>query len=110
MDKSRFIELAELHAATDYSSKKSVTRANRATDKMRAMVKAASESGKVEQVLDLLSHPIASSWAAFSALDLAVLTQFQERRCLKVVERVARGAGVEGLGAQMWLKQYANRS
>jgi hypothetical protein len=77
---------------------------------MRAMVKAASASGEMEQLLELLSHPQASSWVAFSALDLATLTQFQERRCLKVVESIAEGAGPNNLGAKIWLKQYDKHS
>ena len=110
MESARFVELAQLHASTDYASKQSVARANAAANEMRSIVEAAALQGPaaLENILGLLAHPVASQWVAFSALDLASLTEFQTQRCLKVIKLLANGTGPNSLGARAWLKQHGH--
>ena len=108
MSKERFITLAEMHSATDYANRSSVRQSNSATDEMRIIVEKAALSGaaEIDFLLELLNHPTAGSWIAFSALDIAQLTEFQKARCLAVIRNQATSAGTDGLGAQMWLKDH----
>ena len=108
MSKERFIALADIHSVTDYSNRSSVRHANSAADEMRVIIQKAALSGaeEIDSLLELLSHPTAGSWVAYSALDIAPLTEFQKARCLAVVRKRATLAGIEGLGAQTWLKDH----
>jgi len=75
MSKERFIALADIHSATDYSNHDSVRQVNSAADEMLVIIKrtALSGSNEIDALLELLNHPTAGSWVAFSALDIVSL-------------------------------------
>jgi len=100
-----FIELADLHAATDYADKNSVKNANVVADKMSELVSSLNSSAEVEKYLSLLTHPNAGSWVAFLLADLSTISKKQRNLCIKKVKSIADGDGVNSLGAQMWLSE-----
>jgi len=107
MDSNRFIELAQDHAAVDYGSKPSVRAGNSAAEELRAMARAALASANgTEKLIGLLNHPTAGSWAAYTALELGDLSEFQRARCLAVIQALARGDSLAGIGARAWLSYH----
>jgi hypothetical protein len=105
MDMVQLIELANAHANCDYSSRRAVRMANQAADKFRLIVTNASEH-ELEPVFDLIDHPIAGGWFAFSVLDVAHPSQEQRLRCIRFLQTLANGDSPEAFGARVWLKEH----
>jgi hypothetical protein len=107
MDAIRFIELAKTHAAAGYDSAQSVRLANSAAGELRTMALAALASPQeTDQLISLLSHPLAGSWVVYVALENGNLSEFQRSRCLAIVQALARGNSITGMGAKAWLTQH----
>jgi hypothetical protein len=109
MDKALLIKLATTHANCDYSNSRSVRKANEAADKFRSLVAGANEN-ELETAFELIHHPIAQSWFAFSVLDLAHPNLDQRQQCLHVIQALATGASPDAFGARVWLSQHAQNA
>jgi hypothetical protein len=107
VDTQRLADLAHIHAAVDYGSIASVHAGNKAADELRtALLVAIDSPGGTDLVIGLLGHPVIASWAAYTALERATLTEFQRARCLSVIRSLAAGNGVESIGAKAWLTHH----
>ena len=106
MNLQRFVTLSETQAALNYDDERTVRRANTAAEQMRTMISSIPENAtsEISQVLTLLSHPTAGSWAAFCLMDHHKLTAEDERACLDVIRPHAQGNGPDALGVRHWLR------
>jgi hypothetical protein len=99
-----FIDLAKVHAGTDYSNAASVTKANAAVELMNLMAVEFNESGRTEEFLGLVSHPTAGAWVAFSVAELAGISTKQKELCISKIKTIAVGTSLDSMGAEYWLK------
>ncbi|MEW5835845.1 MAG: hypothetical protein AB1832_12335 [Pseudomonadota bacterium] len=110
MDTSRFVELAEAHAAFNASghySRPSVRRANLVADELRSMMLSAfTDRQETEALFSLLDQPAAGPWIAYCALENLDLAEARKTRCLEIIRARARESTLNGLGAIFWLSQH----
>jgi hypothetical protein len=99
--------LAEAHAVAGYESAQAIRIANSAAGELHAMAVTALESPEgTEQLISLLSHPVAGSWTAYAALNSGELSELQRARCLAILRALARGNSIDAVGAKAWLNQH----
>jgi len=109
MDIAQLTKLATIHANCDYSSSRSVRKANEAADQFRSIVAGANEN-ELKSEFELIHHPVAQTWFAFSVLDLAHPNQDQRQQCLQVVQALAAGSGPDAFGARVWLSKHTQNA
>lgn len=101
----KFIELAQVHADTNYDNPASVKKANAAAEAMKDMTFELIEAGRIEELLGLITHSTAGSWVAFSVADLAGISTDQKERCISKIKNIAVGSSLNSMGAEYWLKE-----
>ena len=103
-DIEEFLEFSKEHSSMDYGDPSSVKAGNRAAHSMRVIVTRLIESGRTEELLELLDNTIAGPWVAFTVAMLPNVTSEQKLRCLELIRRIASGDSIESVGAEMWLR------
>jgi len=94
-------------AAIDYSDMRTVRANNRAVARMYELVRAAAKSGPtvVNALIVLLDEPDCSAWIAHQLLECCKISKDTERRCLRIIEKMA----TEDVGEELWLKEYRTK-
>lgn len=100
-----FLELSEVHASVDYGNPSSVRAGNKAADSMRKIATGLVKSGLTEDLLELLDDKAAGAWVAFTVAELPQTTHKQRERCIKTIQGIAAGSGIDAMGAEMWLAE-----
>ncbi len=106
---NRYIELAELHANTDYSDSESVKIANRAANEMIRIAESVGRDISAEEFAALLEHPIARKWAAHHLIELLNESGPLLQKSLKTIRDVANSDDPDAFGEEMWLKEWVSR-
>jgi hypothetical protein len=101
----KFIELAQIHADTNYGNPASVKKANTAAEAMNVMAVELIEAGRIEELLGLFTHSTAGSWVAFSVVDQIGISTEQKERCISKIKDLAVGSSLSSMGAEYWLKE-----
>lgn len=104
-DIEEFIELSKVHASVEYGDPSSVKAGNNAADSMRSIINRLVESGRTEELLELLDDKVAGPWVAYTVAELQKITKEQKARCLELIQAIAAGDGADSMGAGMWLKE-----
>lgn len=101
---TEYRQLAADCAAIDYSDKRSVRANNRAVKRMYELIRGAAPAGDsfIAELAQLLDDPVCSSWMAHQLLECCEVSAEIERRCLRVIERLAE----QSMGERLWLKRY----
>ncbi|WP_237567705.1 hypothetical protein [Microbulbifer hydrolyticus] len=108
-DLKEFIELSKVHASIEYGNPSSVKAGNNAADSMRSITNRFVESGRTEELLELLDNKVAGPWVAFTVVEFQKITKEQRARCLELIRAIASGDSVDSMGAELWLKERGNR-
>jgi hypothetical protein len=104
-DIAKFIELSEVQASIEYERPSSVEVGNNASDSLRLISARLVESGRAEELLEILDHKTAGAWVAYTVSEFPQIESKQKERCIRVIRDIAAGEEVESLGAKMWLKE-----
>lgn len=104
-DIEEFLEFSGVHASTEYGNPSSVKAGNNAVDSMRSIATRMVESGRTEELLELLDNEVAGAWVAFTVAEFPQVTKEQRGRCLKLIQSIAAGDSVDSMGAEIWLKE-----
>jgi hypothetical protein len=105
-------KLAEMWESIDYSSKSSVRKCNKASDRMRQIIAQAESQGPdaIRAFLPLLEIEPANKWLAHHLVELATIDRETEDRCFAIVKDLAitlkqQGKGADARGEDLWLKE-----
>jgi len=101
----KFIELAELHADTDYGNPASVNKANDAAEAMKHIIFEFHKLGRIEELLSLIDHSTAGSWIAFTVAELIGISTKQKELCISKIKSLAVSSSFDSTGAEYWLKE-----
>ena len=104
-----FLKYADIHASTDYENRTSVKAGNQAADSMKDIANRIAALGRAEELLKLLSNEVAGAWVAYTLADSLQLNKSQKKRCIKHIQNIAAGGGLDSMGAEMWLKERGYR-
>lgn len=102
----RYRQCAAICAATEYGAGDAITTHNAAAIEMGRI---AAEPGADEELLPLLDEPESAKWLAFQLLELCSPVPEVAERCLRIIEELAAGSSTDAVGAQFWLKEFAQR-
>jgi hypothetical protein len=113
MDIERIIEeyhnQTKICALTDYSSKKSVKAHNSAVKRMYEIVELLKGDqlaiNQISLLLDLKENNT-DLWIATHLLERTIPGKQIESKALKIIEKAAKGSGIDALGYREWLKLY----
>ena len=107
--------LAAVCADTNFGSKVSVKRYNKAVDRMREIAKAVDKEETAErvdnlaQLLDIEENKI-NLWAAIHLLEFIPINKEIEIKALSVIEKASLQNGAESCRFQVWLEEWNEKS
>jgi hypothetical protein len=105
----RYRACATICAATDYTSKRSVTEHNAAARQLDRIVEEAASVGALSELFCLLDEPESAKWLAHQLLEQSHVPETLEQRCLQIIQELTKGAGANAYGEQIWLREYLSK-
>jgi hypothetical protein len=112
MWRGRLKELSVKVARTEYGSPGAVETDNAAADGLRELIRTVgcSSSGDLDELLSFLNDPDLRGWIAYGVLEQCTTSPTQRKRCVAVIQELARDDGPDGLAAQWWLRDHGEAS
>lgn len=111
---SEYSRLAAACQTVAYDDAESVQKFNRASDRMRQIVRDANSAGPetLLPLADLLTDPVSRRWIAHHLVELATIDTITRNRCLDIVRDTAAslerdGQVADAMGERMWLKKWS---
>ena len=104
-------KLVEAAEAVDYADRQSVKRRNKAVDGMYRFVRSIARDGPgaIDEIAQLLDEPSSAKWLAHHLVECAELLKSTEDKCFAIIEGLAKNNGPEGMGEEIWLKEWKSK-
>jgi hypothetical protein len=103
--------LVRVTETVDYADRSTIRRSNKAVTGMYKLVRSVANNAQdaIKELAQLLDEPSAAKWLAHQLVECAALPKTTEDKCFAIIEDLAKDNGPQGMGEQIWLKEWKPR-